>query len=168
MKLVQTTSLFLALMTVYRVSAFAPAESRVSTAIPPSQRTISSTTHLFETTEDVAADKNRPSDKKNNNVPMPQSYSEMVRQVSAAMRDASDQSINHQIVRVCLPRDATNTNLGVYSEGLLDVDSQNIVLVPPDESWQGGIMQLYYSAAPTMSDALRYEIIDYFGEVNFS
>jgi hypothetical protein len=87
---------------------------------------------------------------------MPLSYSEMVRQVASAMRDAYDQKMERQIVRVLLPRDTSSEQLGVLNEGIMDVDSQNIILVPPDESWQGGIMQLYYSAAPTCRDALRY------------
>merc|ERR1712071_398146 len=32
---------------------------------------------------------------------------------------------------------------------------ENIILVPPDETWQGGIMQLYRAATPTCSDILR-------------
>ena len=110
------------------------------------------TTQLFQTSEDVAP----ISPSKTDTLIMPSTYSEMCRQVSSAMRDAFyEQKIKRQIVRVLLPRDASNAQLGVISEGILDVDSQNIILVPTDESWQGGIMQLYRSAAPTCSDVLR-------------
>jgi hypothetical protein len=107
---------------------------------------------LCENTNNVA----EPEVDKTSSLVMPRSYSEMVRQVSSAMRDAYDQKMERQIVRVLLPRDTSSEQLGVLSEGIIDVDSQNIILVPPDESWQGGIMQLYYSAAPTCKDALRY------------
>lgn len=148
MKVSSTAALFLALAAT-SVSAFTPVATtqlRASAGAPLTQ--------LFEATEtveDVAAAAVPVV------VPMPQSYKEMVRQVASAMKDAAALGKEHQIIRVCLPRDASNANLGVYSEGLLDVDSnqQEIVLVPPDESWQGGIMQLYYSALPTMSDSLR-------------
>ena len=90
-----------------------------------------------------------------NSIIMPLSYAEMVREASAAMKDAYEQKMTRQIVRVLLPRDASSANLGVINEGTLDVDSQNIVLVPPDESWQGGIMQLYRSAAPACTEMLR-------------
>ena len=129
MKLLDTTALFLALA-VTSVSAFSPAAT-TSIQNGSQQRILSTTsTQLFETTENVAAT-TTTGEFAAKTVPMPQSYSEMVRQVAAAMRDAYDQKIDHQIVRVCLPRDSTNANLGVFSEGLLDVDSQNIVLVPP-------------------------------------
>ena len=111
------------------VSAFAP--TAPTTALRDSQATVAvPTTVLFSTTENTTETAAPAASK---TVPMPQSYKEMVRQVSSARKDANALGKNHQIIRVCLPRDATNANLGVYSEGLLDVDSQNIVLVPPGE-----------------------------------
>ena len=125
--------LFLALASV---SAF--------TLSSPQRKPATSKTRCFETSKDVASSTvttettttsaeaaGVPAPK---TVPMPQSYSEMVRQLSQAMKDAYDKNIDHQIARVCLPRDSTNANLGVFSEGLLDVDSQDIVLVPPGRS----------------------------------
>lgn len=124
MKLLNALPLFLTLSTV---SAFSP-----PAIVSFPQRTLArSTTQLFESAEDVATSTSTTTIPASKTLPMPQSYSEMVRQVSQAMRDAYDQNIDHQIVRVCLPRDSTNANLGVFSEGLLDVDSQDIVLVPP-------------------------------------
>jgi hypothetical protein len=126
MKLSHTAAGFLALA-VSSVTAFSPA---ATTAVASSRRShVPSTTSttLFESAEATeSATKAAPS-----TVPMPLSYKEMVRQVASAMKDANAQGKNHQIIRVCLPRDASNANLGVYSEGLLDVDSQDIVLVPP-------------------------------------
>lgn len=90
-----------------------------------------------------------------NSIIMPLSYEEMIREASAAVKDAYEKKITKQIVRVLLPRDASSSDLGVINEGTVDVESQNIVLVPPDESWQGGIMQLYRSAAPTCTEILR-------------
>ena len=124
--------LFLALASV---SAF----TRSATVSIPQRKPATSKTRCFETSKDVASTATAttttsaeaagvPASK---TVPMPQSYSEMVRQLSQAMKDAYDNNIDHQIARVCLPRDSTNANLGVFSEGLLDVDSQDIVLVPP-------------------------------------
>ncbi|CAB9519384.1 expressed unknown protein [Seminavis robusta] len=125
--------------------------SSFSTNAVTSRRT---SVYLHESSADVVAGPETKVDM-TASIVMPQSYSEMVRQVSSAMRDAFEQKIERQIVRVLLPRTTSSEELGVLSEGILDVDSQDIVLVPPDESWQGGIMQLYYSAAPTCKDALR-------------
>ena len=97
-------------------------------------------------------------------LPIPYSFDEMVRQASTAMRDAYDAGITRQILRVLLPRDPTSGNLGRYFEseaatgsgGDLDVSTgQDLILVPPDETWQGGIMQLYRACAPTAQRILR-------------
>eukprot|EP00591_Stephanopyxis_turris_P005001 CAMPEP_0195514814 /NCGR_PEP_ID=MMETSP0794_2-20130614/6092_1 /TAXON_ID=515487 /ORGANISM="Stephanopyxis turris, Strain CCMP 815" /LENGTH=272 /DNA_ID=CAMNT_0040643139 /DNA_START=328 /DNA_END=1146 /DNA_ORIENTATION=- len=81
---------------------------------------------------------------------------------SKAMNDAYDAGITRQTVRVMLPRDPSSGNLGQYYENDAGgVNSNNVftadntVLVPPDETWQGGIMQLYRAAAPTCQEILR-------------
>lgn len=72
--------------------------------------------------------------------------------------------IDRQIVRICLPRSANNDQLGAFYEA--DVTGEgnsnqnydpyaDIVLVPPDETWQGGIMQLYRSASLACQEILR-------------
>lgn len=132
-----------------KVSAFGPSIDVTKTA----PQSAFSTNQLFQGSDDVAETETVS---KTDMLTMPLSYSEMVKQVASAMREAYDQKMDRQIVRVLLPRDRSSTQLGVLSEGILDVDSQDIVLVPPDESWQGGIMQLYRSAAPTCTDVLRY------------
>jgi Domain of unknown function (DUF1995) len=86
----------------------------------------------------------------------PTSYDEMIRQVASAMRTALlDYGIQKQIVRVLLPRNVNAQALGqimelspIQNDDRFGTDSAS-QLVPPDESWQGGIMQLYRSAAPT-------------------
>jgi hypothetical protein len=93
---------------------------------------------------------------------VPLSWDEMIRQVSSAVLDATTnddgnestgESATRLVARVLLPRDATAGDFGRAVENSA-LDS-NIVLSPIDESWQGGIMQLYRSAAPTASALLR-------------
>lgn len=104
----------------------------------------------------------------NNKLQIPLSYNEMILQASQAMKDASSSSSSdgssgttRQIVRILLPRDASSDNIGVYYEATAQtssnkmVDSESIKLVPTDESWQGGIMQLYRAASPTVKDIIR-------------
>ena len=94
----------------------------------------------------------------NDKLQIPLSYNEMILQASQAMKDASS---TRQIVRILLPRDASSDNIGVYYEATAQtssnkmIDSESIKLVPTDESWQGGIMQLYRAASPTVKDIIR-------------
>lgn len=83
---------------------------------------------------------------------VPLTLEEMVRQVSSAVKQAAESGKKRQIVRVLLPRDAASGNFGTYVEGNA---LENSKLVPNDESWQGGIMQIYRAAAPTASLLLR-------------
>jgi len=86
---------------------------------------------------------------------VPLTFDEMARQASSAMRDASDSGLNRQVLRVLLPRDPMNDRLGQQYEADADIGTSNLVLAPPDETWQGGIMQLYRAAAPTCREILR-------------
>jgi Domain of unknown function (DUF1995) len=101
---------------------------------------------------------------------VPLSWDEMIRQVSSAIGDATKQDqdasvdgpiSNRLIARVLLPRDAASGDFGRALENdptgasAADYDGREFVLTPIDESWQGGIMQLYRSAAPTASALLR-------------
>lgn len=81
---------------------------------------------------------------------VPLSTKEMINQVARAISEASKDK-KRQIVRILLPRDRSSQDIGVAIEGR---DQQDLMLVPPDESWQGGIMQLYYAAAPTAQQIL--------------
>lgn len=93
---------------------------------------------------------------KHRSLSVPLDYSEMVRQVSSVVKEASNNDINNQIVRILLPRDANNANFGLFAEsGAQDANQGDIKLVPPDESWQGGIMQLYRSCLPTAQEILQ-------------
>lgn len=100
-------------------------------------------------------------------VSVPLSLDEMVRQAASAIRESAAAGQTKQIVRVLLPRDASSGDFGRYLEGnaMTTMDGADsgssgnnnvdIMLVPPDESWQGGIMQLYRAAAPLTETILR-------------
>ena len=93
----------------------------------------------------------------NSRISVPLSFDAMVRDTSNAMEQAYEQGITRQIIRVLLPRDPNSGNLGNYiEEGAVTMNTRDMVLVPTDESWQGGIMQLYRAAAPTCREVLRY------------
>ena len=62
---------------------------------------------------------------------------EMLNQAAGAVTRAQGDGISRAILRLFLPRG----------------DMEN--LVPPDESWQGGIMQLYLVASPLVRDLMR-------------
>ncbi|KAL3817341.1 hypothetical protein ACHAXA_006607 [Cyclostephanos tholiformis] len=96
----------------------------------------------------------------NDSLRIPSSYGEMIQQVSSCMSDAYDGGggMTRQIVRILLPRDAASGQLGELYEAEAETDgrsmSREVRLVPTDESWQGGIMQLYRSAEPSARDIL--------------
>ena len=102
--------------------------------------------------------------KRNELLYIPKSLDEMVKQVSSAMDDAMKVNKQRQIVRILLPRSADAENLLQYYEAS-DVDtinqSQDLVLCPTDESWQGGIMQLYRAASYASQAILRYVCFSY-------
>jgi hypothetical protein len=90
-----------------------------------------------------------------NNLRVPLSCDEMVRQCAAAMYEAAtNRGQTRQIVRVLLPRDPTADDFGKYAESDATT-TQDSVLVPPDESWQGGIMMLYRAVLPTAQSIMR-------------
>jgi len=95
----------------------------------------------------------------NDSLKIPLSYNEMITQTSQAMSDAyKKKGYSRQIVRILLPRDSRSGQLGEYYENEAQTErgkSQEMKLVPTDESWQGGIMQLYRAASPTAKDILR-------------
>jgi len=79
----------------------------------------------------------------------------MVEMVARAITDARSAGVSRQIIRTLLPRDPAGGRLGSYYEEDGELNGDSAVLIPPDESWQGGIMQLYRAAAPTCSEVLR-------------
>ncbi|KAL7532262.1 hypothetical protein ACHAXR_004526 [Thalassiosira sp. AJA248-18] len=94
-----------------------------------------------------------------NSLEIPLSYNEMILQASQCMSDAYEKGMTRQIVRILLPRDPAADQLGQQFEAEAETTdkakSQEMKLVPNDESWQGGIMQLYRAASPTSADILR-------------
>lgn len=87
---------------------------------------------------------------------IPITLPEMVQQTSQAMRDAYDAGMTRQIVRILLPRNPSSLNIGELYEAEPQAGRYSEdILVPTDESWQGGIMQLYRAAAPTCEEILR-------------
>jgi len=87
---------------------------------------------------------------------IPLSYDEMIAMAARCMADAYAQGTTRQIVRILLPRSPDGERLGeMYEADATDMSMQEAKLVPCDESWQGGIEQLYRAAAPAARDLLR-------------
>lgn len=92
---------------------------------------------------------------------VPLNFDEMVNEVARASIDAKEAGLNRQSIRILLPRDPTNAQLGrIYEDNAATLFMNNnlqqtAVLVPPDETWQGGIMQLYRACVPTCRTILR-------------
>jgi len=158
--MVQFSSLSItALAVVYGTSgshAFAPTHM-LSTNNAVSKRVTSqiSTTLLHQSTTSNETSQQETETSPNDRLNIPLSFDEMVKDVARTMDQAQQAGITRQIVRVLLPRDPSSAQLGQYFEDDAQVETQNLVLVPPDETWQGGIMQLYRAAAPTCTEILR-------------
>jgi len=139
------------------VSLLSVADSFVIPSAIPSGR-IASAPAVFSSTADTAGTPPAPSA-----LAVPLSLDEMVRQAASAMKQAKEQGTTRQIVRILLPRDADADKFGRFFEdetsnkdsSSLSGGGTTVTLVPPDESWQGGIMQLYRAAAPTCEKILR-------------
>lgn len=142
--------------------------SSVSSSSPTTfgvQKKKTSAIFSSSTENDAVSENKKTKEEINDDITFPLSFDEMVSQASQASVDCMATGQNRQIVRILLPRDNQSGNLGQYfeREALTD-DSifsrsssakQNIILVPPDETWQGGIMQLYRSCVPTCREILR-------------
>lgn len=88
---------------------------------------------------------------------IPLSFEEMVKQVSSAMEDAYQlNGKTRQIIRILLPRSSNNDQLLQYYEDDAEQEMSDIILAPLDETWQGGAMQLYRAASYTCQELLRY------------
>ena len=88
---------------------------------------------------------------------IPVSFDEMIKQVSSTMEDAVKSDKKRQIIRIMLPRSPDNDQFGTFYEtNVVNPDKYvDTVLVPPDETWQGGIMQLYRAASLATQEILR-------------
>lgn len=135
--------------------AFSPTSSKNNVAAISKSSRYSSALFSTETEEQTTSDIN-------DTLQIPLSYNEMIMQTSQAMTDALSAGQTRQIVRILLPRAANNDQIGVFQESDAQTSNSNALnaaettkLVPTDESWQGGIMQLYRAAAPTTKDILR-------------
>lgn len=153
-------SLLLILVGNSRVAAFStsPAPVTKSAAVrlyaeSPSPQTTSTDTTEAASTDDSST-KATPE-----TIYIPLSFEEMVKQVSSTMEDAMKAGKRRQILRILLPRSADNENLGqFYETDVIDPDRSvyvDTVLRPPDETWQGGIMQLYRAASLSCQEILR-------------
>jgi hypothetical protein len=105
--------------------------------------------------------------KRNELLYIPQSLDEMIKQASSAMEDAMKLGKNRQIMRILLPRSADNDQLLQYYETSNVESSTNadLILCPTDETWQGGIMQLYRAASYASQEILRYVEFDVRDEI---
>ena len=119
---------------------------------------IQSTTQRSETSDTT----NAIEDNANSQCRIPLTLETLISDASQTMTQAYEAGITRQTVRILLPRDANNAQLGQYFEEDAEVGGssgtfggKDMVLVPPDETWQGGIMQLYRAAAPTCREILR-------------
>jgi len=90
-----------------------------------------------------------------NTLRVPVTFDEMIRETTKAMTDAYEKGITRQMLRLLMPRDPTSQDLGMMFEGDADFTTSDLILYPVDESWQGGIMQLYRAAAPTCQAILK-------------
>ena len=133
------------------VVAFAPTTGRTG---PRSTASSKLAQHMPHMTNAAAATASDTTD----SIQMPLTFEEMIKLASSAVSDAYEQGITRQMVRVLLPRDPASGDLGVQYENDAVVSGRNqdnMVLVPPDESWQGGSPQLYRACAPTAQEIIR-------------
>lgn len=145
-------------------SGIAAPLSRSSCSSPSTALHVSTESDVVAAASD--ADQSTTAASINDTLQIPLSYNEMISQTSLAMTDALTAGKSRQIVRILLPRDSNNDNFGIFQEAEVAESLQssnsnalNIAdttkLVPTDESWQGGIMQLYRAASPTTRDILK-------------
>lgn len=144
---------FLLVLLVGSASAFSvgtPGASNLVTKPVTSSLSMSAAeeTETTSTTTNVSVD---PTD----SLMVPFTFDEMVRQASSAMTDAYKAGKTRQMLRVLLPRDPGSESLGQMVEMDADMDTRDLILAPPDETWQGGIMQLYRACIPTVQKLLR-------------
>ena len=131
-----------------------PKQGRKVVATPPFAVNVLGMSTKDETTTAVS-ESSASTDISTQPLSIPLSFDEMIRQSTSAMEDAYKQGVNRQIVRILLPRSADNEQLLQYYEEDAEIGTQQVVLVPPDESWQGGIMQLYRVASLSCREMLR-------------
>ena len=131
------------------LSQFHGAQSFVAPSVVSSTASRSDHVMMPWMAADTVSETSDSSTTSTTNLAMPLSWDEMIRQASSAIQEAAAAGQRRQIVRVLLPRDSASGDFGTYLESQANDNKVQVSLVPPDESWQGGIMQLYRAAAPT-------------------
>lgn len=137
------------------VFGFAPQVATTSIKVMSSKHFLTSLQSTSSSTDANKTDGVPSIDDINSQITVPKTLNEMINQVSTSIKLAnssdSTKPKTRQIIRILLPRDSKSAQLGQYFEEDLSVsffDKKNIdldsfTLIPPDETWQGGIMQLY-------------------------
>jgi hypothetical protein len=134
---------FLFALEMTKLSAFSTSSASLQTRSDQVQYTVfQPSTDLKSSSVDEDETITTPSNTEDLYFPI--SFDEMVRQASSTMEDAYAQGKTRQIIRLLLPRSAENDNLGQYFEEDAEDQLGETVLVPPDETWQGGISKFTY------------------------
>ena len=167
-----TLSLMLVLVGNSGVGAFSTNPAPISSAVrlsaesPSPETTTQVETEASASTDDSTTKKDISVSARPSTIYIPLSFDEMVKQASFAMEDAMKAGKKRQMLRILLPRSADSENLGQFLEtNVVDPDPSvytDTVLVPPDETWQGGIMQLYRAASLACQEILRCVVVPCF------
>mmetsp|Transcript_1889 Transcript_1889/g.3772 ORF Transcript_1889/g.3772 Transcript_1889/m.3772 type:complete len:364 (+) Transcript_1889:12-1103(+) len=125
--------------------------------INPSKQTITNsfstslnTANVEISDEGKTNDKNQQKKEERPKIYPPADLDDMIRQVTAVVNRSPS---TRQIIRTPLPRSSSSKDLGRLYEA--QSSSYDTVLVPSDETWQGGCMQLYRAAVPVSTSVLR-------------
>lgn len=129
------------------VSAFSPAALQQQRRYSAFEKQISGPLLMSIEVESEANETKNEETKLANDLYFPSSFKEMIKLCVSSMEDAYAQGINRHMIRILLPRSAENDQLlQYYEDDAKDEIMGDTVLVPPDETWQGGSMQLYRGA----------------------
>mmetsp|Transcript_7793 Transcript_7793/g.18784 ORF Transcript_7793/g.18784 Transcript_7793/m.18784 type:complete len:345 (+) Transcript_7793:122-1156(+) len=112
--------------------------------------------HILQSTKDAETEaKVLTKEEITENLYFPLTFDDMVKQTSATMQEAYEKGMTRQTIRILLPRSTDSENLLQYYENDAENEMGDTVLVPPDETWQGGIMQLYRACSYSCQEILR-------------
>lgn len=114
--------------------------------------------HILHSTNDVETEAKAPLTKEQitEDLYFPLTFEDMVKQTSSAMQAAYEKGMTRQTIRLLLPRSTDSDNLLQYYETDAESEMGETILVPPDETWQGGIMQLYRACSYSCQEVLRH------------
>ncbi|CAJ1943611.1 unnamed protein product [Cylindrotheca closterium] len=112
--------------------------------------------HILQSTNDVDNEaKVLTKEEITESLYFPLTFDDMVKQTSSTMQAAYEKGMTRQTIRILLPRSTDSENLGQFYETDAENEMGDSVLVPPDETWQGGIMQLYRACSYSCQEILR-------------